>query len=163
VRRAYVFGLGSPFGEDRLGWLAAEQLGRDLAHHPQVVVDTLNQPNNLFVHPLDPEALLIFVDAMVSGRDPGSVRQFSAAQLETATQRVSSHGMDLKTTLDLLTAMGFPPAQIRVLGVEIAGAEVLVDAQALPAALSDAVQTVCAHVESLVEDWLSTKVAVVKT
>jgi hydrogenase maturation protease len=146
MSHTYIFGLGSPFGADRLGWLAIDQLRTHFADNPDIVLDALTQPANIFIHTFEATDRIIFIDAMISGRTPGSVELFTARQLERGAPCVSSHGIDLKTTVDLLIGMGFPADRIRVCGIEMSSDD------ALPGILDDAVQAACTHVVSFVDE-----------
>ena len=119
MSRTYIFGIGSPFGADRIGWQVIHQLRAHFVDRPDVILETLSQPTNIFIHTFEATDRIIFIDAMISGRAPGSLEPFTARQLESASPRLSSHGIDLKTTVELLIGMGFLPNQIIVMGIEV--------------------------------------------
>jgi hydrogenase maturation protease len=145
MSRAYVFGIGSPFGADRLGWLAVEQLRTHFADNPNVVLEALPQPMNIFTHTFAATDRIIFIDAMISGRAPGSVELFTARQLERGAPCVSSHGIDLKTTVDLLIGMSFPADRISVCGIE------MISEDALASTLDNTIQSICSRVVAFVD------------
>ncbi|WP_280552766.1 hydrogenase maturation protease [Halomonas sp. 25-S5] len=116
---AYLFGLGSPHGGDRLGWLAADGLRDALAGRDDVSVDCLAQPVDLFLHAVTASDRLLLVDAMRGQGPPGTLKAFAPGELPTAAARLSSHGLDLAGTLALVEALGLFRAGIRVIGIEM--------------------------------------------
>jgi hydrogenase maturation protease len=154
MSRIYIFGIGSPFGADRLGWLAIDHLRARFADNPRVVLDALSQPTNIFIYTFEATDQIIFIDAMISCRAPGSVELFTARQLECGAPRVSSHGIDLKTTVDLLIGMGFPADRIRVCGIE------MISDDALPDTHGGAVQAACTQVASFADQYVTSICAV---
>ncbi|WP_280546204.1 hydrogenase maturation protease [Halomonas sp. 11-S5] len=119
---AYLFGLGSPHGGDRLGWLAADGLREALAGRDDVSVDCLAQPVDLFLHAVTASDRLLLVDAMRGQGPPGTLRIFAPGELpETAASlsSLSSHGLDLAGTLALVEALGLFRAGIRIIGIEM--------------------------------------------
>ncbi len=116
---AYLFGLGSPHGGDRLGWLAAEWLGDALRERDDITVARLDQPVDLFLHAVTPRDRLLLVDAMRGQGPPGTLRSFAPGELPPAATRLSSHGLDLASTLALVEALGLFRAGIRIIGIEM--------------------------------------------
>ncbi|WP_082922667.1 hypothetical protein [Halothiobacillus diazotrophicus] len=116
MSRLYVFGLGSPLGWDQIGWLAADRLRARFADDPSIVVDQLNQPTGLFMHPLSPSDTLIFLDIMLGTGAPGSVRVMTPKDLPNRTASPSSHGIDLHATLQLLDAVIGDDPSVRIKG-----------------------------------------------
>ncbi|MDW7747621.1 hydrogenase maturation protease [Halomonas sp.] len=116
---AYLFGLGSPHGGDRLGWLAAEWLGDALRERDDLTVARLDQPVDLFLHAVAPGDRLLMVDAMRGQGPPGTLKVFTLAELPSAAARLSSHGLDLAGTLALVEALGLFRAGIRIIGIEM--------------------------------------------
>lgn len=116
MSRLYVFGLGSPHGWDQIGWLAADRLRARFADDPSIVVDQLNQPTSLFMHPLSPSDTLIFLDIMLGTGVPGTVRVMTPKDLPNRTASPSTHGIDLPATLQLLDAIIGDDPSVRIKG-----------------------------------------------
>lgn len=116
MSRLYVFGLGSPHGWDQIGWLAADRLRARFADDPSIVVDQLNQPTGLFLHPLSPSDTLIFLDIMLGTGEPGTVRVMTPKDLPNRTASPSSHGIDLHAALQLLDAVIGDDPSVRIKG-----------------------------------------------
>ncbi|APE31361.1 hypothetical protein BOX17_10615 [Halomonas aestuarii] len=145
---AYLFGLGSPHGGDRLGWLAADGLREALADRDDVSVDCLAQPVDLFLHAVTASDRLLLVDAMRGQGSPGTLRVFAPGELPETAASLSSHGLDLAGTLALVEALGIFRGGIRIIGIEMpAGA-----APDVPPPRLDAAQARRLH--EAVMDWL---------
>ena len=149
MSRVYIFGIGSPFGADRIGWLAIDHLRARFADNPGIFLVALSQPTNIFIYTFEAADRIIFIDAMISGRAPGSVELFTAGRLECGAPCVSSHGIDLKTTVDLLIGMSFPADRISVCGIEMISDDGLTNTH------GGAVQAVCTQVTAIVDQHVA--------
>lgn len=149
----YVFGLGSPYGWDQAGWLAADALGASFAGLPGIRVDTLSHPASLFTHPVIPEDRLIFIDCMVGKATPGTVQRFTPQTLPSSPIRLSSHGFDLKSTVDLLIGMDFSAEHIQVFAVEAPAQNGHMEAQQLQQFLDQATRALHTTVKTWVDEW----------
>lgn len=116
---AYLFGLGSSHGADRLGWLAAEWLCAQLVGREGLTIACLSQPVDLFLYPVTAHDRLLLVDAMRGQGPAGSVMTFIPTELPEHAGTLSSHGLDLASTLALIEALGLFGAGIHVLGIEM--------------------------------------------
>lgn len=142
-RDALVVGLGSPHGDDRVGWEAVGQLGR----HVDRDVALLSSPVELFDH-LDGQQRLIVCDACCGLGPPGTWRRFDwpARQLP-ARSAASTHAIGLAETLQLAEALGQLPEQVAIYAVEIDrsndGAKLTATVAAATAAVVDAICQEC--------------------
>ena len=127
---SYLFGLGSPFGGDQLGWRSADLLQHHFADRADITVARLSQPTDLFLYPVTPADLTIFMDAMLSEQASGHVRQFTASHMPNRPKAISSHGISLRTTVDLLLGMGFASEQIQIFAFDIADTSTAADLDA---------------------------------
>lgn len=118
MSRLYIFGLGSPYGWDRIGWAVVDQLSDTFASKTDIVVDTLSNPISLFSHPITPDDEILFIDTMIGQAPAGTVQLFGPRTLPPASARLSTHGIDLRTTVALLTGMGSPDEHIHVIAIE---------------------------------------------
>lgn len=117
MSHTYILGLGSPHGWDQLGWLAIDRLSDEFDDRPEFTLARLAQPIDLFSLPIENRDHLILVDAILADGTTGDIRWLQSDKLPCARTHFSSHGVDLKSTIDLLQACGFPTAQIEILGV----------------------------------------------
>ncbi|MBK8163964.1 MAG: hydrogenase maturation protease [Gammaproteobacteria bacterium] len=121
LKPARVIGLGSPFGTDSIGWDLVEELARWNELPPGVAeFSRCGRPDAVLLETLGSPGLVILIDAMRSGRPPGTVRCFAAADVMAGTGMISTHDFGIKSALTLADAIGGLVAEVRVLGVEIA-------------------------------------------
>ena len=118
MSRLYIFGLGSPYGWDRIGWAVTDRLSNTFASKTDIVVDTLSSPISLFSHPITPDDEILFIDSMIGQAPAGTVQEFGPLTLPPASPRLSTHGIDLRTTVALLTGMGSPDEHIHIIAIE---------------------------------------------
>ena len=118
-----ILGIGSPHGDDELGWRAIDILGSEnlsdrLSTH-RLELLRLDRPGPRLIEHLTGANLVVIVDAMTSGSAPGTVRRLDLNELETVLAPVSSHGLDLPASLALADALGMVTTDIVVVGIEI--------------------------------------------
>jgi hydrogenase maturation protease len=112
-----VIGLGSPFGDDQVGWRVIELLEGRLPQEIDLVA--LDRPGAALINWMQEIDHLILVDAVSSGAMPGALIKIDPAQLETSVGRLSSHDLALSATLRLAMSLGCLPARTDIYGVEI--------------------------------------------
>ncbi|MGX2029996.1 hydrogenase maturation protease [Methylocaldum gracile] len=118
-----VLGLGSPFGDDRLGWITVENLmlsdGFRALPEGLVSAEVCAPVGNHLLDAMRGASLAILIDAAQSGSAPGSVRRLDAQQIEDGSEPCSSHGFGLSATLALGRALNDLPDKVIILLVEI--------------------------------------------
>jgi hydrogenase maturation protease len=117
-RPARVIGVGSPHGDDSIGWKLVDRLrGRTTAD-----LVCLRQPVDVVEYLAD-VSLVILVDACLSGRPAGTVTRlvWPDRRIEQRHGR-STHGLAIASALQLAETLGRVPRRIVVYGVEMAAA-----------------------------------------
>ncbi|MFP4079277.1 MAG: hydrogenase maturation protease [Ectothiorhodospira sp.] len=109
-----VIGIGSPQGEDRLGWEAA----RSLEGLEGVTIVCLDRPGPSLLHALEGETAVVLLDAMEAGLPPGCVRVLRAGDLLTGGDAVSSHDLGVAGALALGRALGSLPERLWLIGIQ---------------------------------------------
>ncbi|MEQ8789619.1 MAG: hydrogenase maturation protease [Pirellulaceae bacterium] len=127
-----IIGIGSPHGDDVLGWLAVDRLADKL--DSSVRLARLREPVDLTFHLEDCRRLWI-LDGCRSGSPPGSVfRLVWPDQRVDCTTSPSSHALQVDAALHLAEALGRLPARVVIFTVEVAdwrpGAEVSAEVEA---------------------------------
>lgn len=118
-----VLGIGSPFGDDRMGWVVVELLLQKLELIPCI-------PNPLHLEKLDRPCIgllefmreartVILIDAIKSGSPLGTIHQYENPQFENNTHLFSTHRMGIIDALQLGAALNDLPKQIFLYGIEI--------------------------------------------
>jgi len=117
MARTLVVGIGSPHGNDQLGWLVIDALAEaGLEETVQLLkLDALHQ----LLPALEGVEVLLIVDAVVSGATLGILHRFDESQIEGDGVVSSSHTIDLTTLLDTAKALGWQPERLRLYGVEV--------------------------------------------
>jgi hydrogenase maturation protease len=122
-----VIGVGSPSGDDQVGWQVIAVLDRFArftgAAHDRIGAIALDRPGvNLIPHLAGAERVLL-IDAVRSGSPPGSIHRIGSAAIETPTPALSSHGFGVALALALAREIGALPADLVVYGIEIGSAQ----------------------------------------
>lgn len=121
--RIHIIGVGSPFGDDRLGWTVAEALRRSsvvtVAAPGRMVISTLDRPGAMLLAHWRKPDIVIIIDAVHSGATPGTCFRFDASEWATWRFPASSHGFGVAAAIELARALGDLPSRLLVRGVEI--------------------------------------------
>ncbi len=122
--RIHIVGLGSPHGDDRLGWVAVGALRRSavLTALPEqtLTIEKCDQPGTGLLQGLEGSNMLIVIDAVAAGTTAGTLHRLSRDRVGSATGALSSHGFGLAAVLELGRVIGCLPPQVVVFGLEIA-------------------------------------------
>jgi hydrogenase maturation protease len=111
-----ILGVGSPHGDDQLGWSVVDELARDPAL--QEVCFKLSTPWDLVEH-FGRAVRCIVVDACQSGAAPGTIRQLSVRELpELAGTATSSHGGSLLSAVRLAETLGYDLSHVSIFVIE---------------------------------------------
>lgn len=113
-----MFGIGSPHGADRVGWMITERLGK----HDQcrAAVHILSTPVQLLDH-LDGCDVAIIVDACQTNAPVGTIFRLTWPDSRIADhQSLSSHGIGLCEALKLAEQLGRLPKRVVLYGLEVA-------------------------------------------
>ena len=150
-----IIGVGSPFGDDWLGWELAERLRASEAladWSDRVSVSLHDLPGAALLQAWSGADLVILLDAVRSGAEPGTVHRFDTAQLSAAPRALSTHGFGVADAVMLAASLDALPGALLFFGVEA-------DAGSKEAGLSDAVHAVLpdlvTEIESVVRDYLA--------
>ncbi len=117
-----ILGIGSPFGDDRLGWAAVEALQRSSALAAVaggcISFAVLDRPGALLLAQWRDADYVMVVDAVRSGAPPGTRHRLEPGEW-IAREPVSSHGFGLAAALELARALNDLPSHLAVYGMEI--------------------------------------------
>jgi hydrogenase maturation protease len=116
-RRIRIIGIGSPSGDDQIGWRVVEALKDRLP--PDVELITCDRPGTGLIPLLESASQVILVDAMQWGDAPGTIRHFNLDEWMDYRQGLSSHSVGVVEALELAGELGALPASIELYGIEI--------------------------------------------
>lgn len=120
--RVHVIGVGSPHGDDWLGWELAERLRASEAlagWHEQISISLHDRPGAALLQAWRGTGLVILIDAVRSGAEPGRVHRLDAAQLAAQPRQLSTHGFGVAEAVQLAAALDALPEALQFFGVEI--------------------------------------------
>ncbi|MGB6501292.1 MAG: hydrogenase maturation protease [Thermoplasmata archaeon] len=140
-----VIGLGNEHrGDDAAGLLVARRLGPRLVGIARTI--ELPSEGTRLLDLWDGGGLVVVVDAVSSGRPPGTVHRIEvgADPLRTPLGATSTHGLSIAEAVSLGQVLGRMPRRLIVFGVE--GARFLTGT-AVSEAVSDAVEGVAEAIE----------------
>lgn len=116
VTRLLVVGLGSPHGDDRVAWKAAEALECD---RPDWIVRKAASAVDLFDW-MDGVDRLIVIDACRGAGVPGSIMRWRWPAVPLAALRgTGSHDLGLAEVLQTAMRLGTLPPQVDIIGIEV--------------------------------------------
>ncbi|NOZ55111.1 MAG: hydrogenase maturation protease [Gammaproteobacteria bacterium] len=119
--KTLIVGLGSPYGDDQVGWMACERLKMEIGHLPAMKFVICDRSGIEWMTKLSSAGQVIFIDAMRSGKKPGTVRKIdlSTAEWSEYPARLSSHGINIKDAIDVAQSLGELPEIISAWGIEL--------------------------------------------
>lgn len=120
--RIHIIGIGSPFGDDRFGWEAAEALRRSAVMSAvasgRIEISVLDRPGAMLPGRWHEADSVILLDAVRSGATPGTRHRIEACDLPGAGVSCSSHGFGIASAIGLAQALGNMPSRLLVRGME---------------------------------------------
>lgn len=117
-----IIGVGSPFGDDRLGWVAAEQLKASpilLSEKDKIDISILDRPGAALLSKWQDADAVILIDAVRSGATPGTLHILATEDIDANTQLTSSHGFGIAATMALARTLEELPENLYLYGIEI--------------------------------------------
>lgn len=122
MTKLLILGVGSPFGDDRFGWEAAEALRHSAVMSAvasgRIEISVLDRPGAMLpVHWRETD-IVILLDAVRSGAAPGTRHGFDARELPGTGVMCSSHGFGVASAIGLARALGNMPSRLLLRGVE---------------------------------------------
>ncbi|MCU0937100.1 MAG: hydrogenase maturation protease [Gammaproteobacteria bacterium] len=113
-----VIGVGSPFGDDAVGWAVLDALAA--MPMPQGVdLVRCGPPAAGLLGLLRGAEEAVLVDAVDTGDPAGTLCAWEGEEVLAARPALSSHGLDLAAVLALGEALGELPPRLRLYGVAI--------------------------------------------
>lgn len=122
IRPVRIIGIGSPFGDDRLGWVAADML----KHSPvldelpagMVSISVCDRPGPLLFQEWNPADRVILIDAVRSDAAAGTLHELNMNDIQIQNAQLSSHGFGVAETLALAGSLEQLPSWIELFGIE---------------------------------------------
>ncbi|KGP63355.1 hydrogenase [Legionella norrlandica] len=133
-----ILGIGSPFGDDQVGWLVAEGLKKELDLSPdidrKVSVECHDRPGLRLIELLDSQQVVFLIDAVKSGGTIGTIHHLKNSEIYTLKNALSTHAIGVVQALQLANSLDVLPEHIILYGIEIG------DATTFPSTLSKSIE-----------------------
>lgn len=118
-----VIGIGSPFGNDTIGWQTIELLKQQhmLATllPERVNLIEADRPGTNLIQMLQGAAFVILVDAILDQHHHGEVIRLNQDQLITTQNMLSSHSLDAASAIALADKLRALPDKLLLMGLAI--------------------------------------------
>jgi len=125
LQRVCVVGIGSPNGDDRLGWLIAAALAHSAAmaelRRYGVEVSRCRHPAVDLLERIRHADLAILIDALRSTAPPGTLYRLEDDEILSSSDIHSSHGLGVASMLALGRALGELPKRLVLYGIAAGG------------------------------------------
>jgi len=115
-----VIGIGSPHGDDRIGWEAIDALAASgLPDRFSAETFCCDRLGAGLLRLFEGVKAAIVIDAMKSGCEPGTLRKLDSVELLPECGLLSSHGIGVAETIGLGRMLGLLPQQLVLYGIEV--------------------------------------------
>ncbi|VEG90227.1 hydrogenase maturation protease [Legionella spiritensis] len=118
-----VLGIGSPFGDDRLGWeaIALLQQQNTLKQYSsrQLQISHYDRPGLRLLELMQDAATVILIDAVKTGAAPGTCHRLENGNIGGFHNQLSSHNIGIAETIQLGHALNQLPKRMILYGIEI--------------------------------------------
>lgn len=123
MRSIRVFGIGSPFGDDQLGWKAIDMLLDDASLQPYLPdylkLKKFDRPGLSLLSDFQDATAVILIDAIVSNNEIGRIHRLNKQEINSTKNLISTHHISIAETLQLGDNLNILPEKIILHGMEI--------------------------------------------
>jgi hydrogenase maturation protease len=114
-----IIGLGSPNGDDSIGWRCLQSIEKELEElATQLDMVYCATPATRLIHLLQADVATILVDALLTDAEPARVYALDASELQQP-DTLSSHQISVANILQLAAYLQRLPQQLHILGIAI--------------------------------------------
>ena len=109
MKRIRIIGIGSPFGQDQLGWHVLDQLRNDMTEETntyEIRFIQSDRPGLRLLELIKDTDTAILVDAIDNKNRMGQILKLDRADLLTNENALSSHALGVSEALSLGGALG---------------------------------------------------------
>lgn len=116
-----IAGIGSPLGDDQVGW----EVIRLLLQNPRIkkanaiFTDILDRPQLNLCHFFEKAEHFYLIDAMKNNQALGTITQLHAQDILQTSRLLSTHGFGVTQALKLADSLGLLPKHLVIYGIEI--------------------------------------------
>lgn len=126
--RIVVVGVGSPFGDDKVGWEVVKLLRQSSKVKSllsaTIKIEVVDRPGPHLLNIIDQYDTAIIIDAAQSDYPAGTILRFDKQDIQHTHTYTSSHDFGVLETIALGKAIDQLPEQVVVYGLAIVGGSV---------------------------------------
>lgn len=117
-----VIGIGSPIGDDQIGWVIVDRLRNQMANQSQTEIDflVLDRPGLNLLSYFEAFSHVIIIDAVVAHGEIGKVHKLTKNDILNATSVLTTHEISVAAALQLGEQLNMLPEFVSLYGIEIA-------------------------------------------
>ncbi len=123
MRELRVLGIGSPFGDDQLGWEVVKLLQKciDLNQFAsnQLQLICCDRPGMYLLELMRDANAVFLIDAIKTGAACGTVHRFKNQEIEAISNPLSSHTLGVAEAMKMGRALDELPPNVILYGIEI--------------------------------------------
>ena len=126
MKRIKVIGIGSPFGQDQLGWQVIDQLRHNLAdqiHGRQIKFIQSDRPGLRLLDLVKDTDMAILIDAIDNKECAGEILKLDRTELLNTDQTLSSHAIGVSEALSLGAVLGELPEELVLFAMCVDGSD----------------------------------------
>lgn len=114
-----VLGIGSPFGDDQVGWNVAEALKAYFLTYAHVIIESHDRPGVRLIELMSEASTVFIIDAVKSNSEVGTIHQLKNNEIFESEHRFSTHDIGVSQALQLGRALNVLPDNVILYGIEI--------------------------------------------
>lgn len=119
----HVLGIGSPFGDDQLGWEVVKLLQLKPALQPfipnRLQLTYCDRPGMQLLELMRPAQTVFLIDAVKTGAALGTLQRFENEEIETVGSALSTHALGIAEAMKIGAALNTLPQTIILYGIDI--------------------------------------------
>lgn len=123
MSQLHVLGIGSPFGDDQVGWEAIQLLQQkpalDRFHPDQLHIAYCDRPGMHLLELMKPAQTVVLIDAIKTGAMIGSVQRFQNEEIEGVNDSLSTHDLGIAAAIKMGAALQVLPPNVILYGIEV--------------------------------------------
>ncbi len=115
-----IIGIGSPFGDDQVGWKIIKALEQESSTIPvsEWTLARCDSPSNL-LSLMKGAKCVYLIDAVQTGATPGTIHHWQGEEIINFAHSLSSHGIDVASVIALGKALAELPPTLILYGIEL--------------------------------------------
>ncbi len=120
IKKTLIVGLGSPYGDDQLGWLIIDELTKLQTTPSGLTLFKSKNNGSDWFHEINNHQQVIFIDAVLSKEPIGTIIEITVDNLnKLASNRSSTHSVSLGDSISLAMSLDFLKVPVRIIGISI--------------------------------------------